>query len=171
MKGWIPVEIPTKKYIKAYIIGQLGENPKMDRRHAIGKKLEDVLQHKKNERKGEFASQRYNAKIKIYIPLGIFRQRGAHLNETNIKNFNLFVECKIKHRLYELMDDFIEVLPSFEANLDEVRRRLCISIEDWSDDSMKKDYYRYRKENNKPLLYNKIITRTVPSANISNAAF
>lgn len=169
-KGWIPVEIPTKKYIKAYIVSQLGEKPMMDRDHPIGKKLEDVLQHKTNERKVEF-SKRYNASIRIYIHRGLFRQRGANLNETNIKNFNLFVETMIKHRFYQLMDDFIEVLPSFEANLPEVRRRLSIDIEDWSDDSMKKDYYRYRLSKGKPLLYNKIITRSVPSEKLTDAAF
>jgi len=171
MKGCIPVEIPTKQYIKAYIIGQLGEKPKLERDHPIGKKLEDVLQHTLNERKKEFATQRYNAMLRIYIPRGLFRQRGANLNETNIKNFNLFVESYLKRRFFEMMDDFIEVLPSFEANLPEARRRLDISIEDWSDDSMKKNYYRYRKATGKPLLYNKIVTRTVPSVHICDFAF
>ena len=162
MKGWIPVELPTKKYIKAYIISQIGEKPRMDTRHKIGSKLHDLLQHKTNERKTEF-SQRYNCTIRIYISLHIFKNRGAYLNETNIKNFNQFVENDLKDKFYFLMDLFIEMLPSFEANLPEVRKKLGIDIEAWSDDSMRKDYYRYRKAIGKPLLYNKNSTRTVPS--------
>lgn len=170
MKGFVPVEIPTKKYIKAYIVAQLGEKPVLDTRHPIGRKIEDVLQHNTNEYKKKF-STRYNCIIRIYMSRRMFTRRGAYLNETNIKNFNLFVEYYIKQRFYELMDDFIEVLPSFEANLDEIRRRLGITIEDWSDDSMKKDYYRYRKKKSKPLFYKKTFANSVPSEKISGVAF
>lgn len=170
MKGWVPVEIPTKKYIKAYIISQLGEKPMMNTSHPIGKKLEDVLQHKANEYKNRFSS-RYDCYVRIYISRRMFARRGAHLNETNIKNFNVFVELLIKHRFYQMMDDFNEVLSGFEVHLPEVRRRLCIDIESWSDDSMKKDYYRYRKSKGKPMLYRKIFAESVPSEKFVNAAF
>lgn len=156
MKGWVPVEIPTKKYIKAYIHSKLGEKPMMTTvGNTIGHKLYDLLQHSTNERASVFESKHYCEVIRIYIPVNTFRKRGAFLNETNIKNFNLFVENEIKHKFHFVMDILIEALPNFNANLPEVRRALGIDIESWSDESMCKDYYRYRKVSGRPLLYSK----------------
>lgn len=152
MKGFVPVEIPTKKYIKAYVHSSFGEYPVLDRYNIIGHKLYDILCHSTNERLDQFKSMYYTEKMRIYIPIRTFRKRGAFLNHTNIKNFNLFIEQFLKERFYHIMDDLIEALPSFEMNLPEARRRLGIDIDSWSDDSMKKDYYRYRIRNGKPLL-------------------
>ena len=171
MKGFISIDIPTKSYIKAYIISQLGEKPVMNTDHIFGNKLYDILEHSTNERKKEFSNERYNAVLRVFISRHTFYKRGCNLNETNIKNFNIFIEKKIKHRFSELMDDAIEILPVFEANLMEIRRKLGIDIEAWGDDSMKKDYYRYRKNKNLPLLYNKITARTVPSEHPSGLPF
>lgn len=163
MKGYIPVEIPTKRYIKAYLCSQLGNRPLMVTTHPIGSKLYDVLTHTTNERKKEYSNIRYNSTVRVFVSYHTFKQRGAYLNETNIKNWNLYVERELKSRFYFLMDFYISLLPNFEANLPEIRRRLGVDLEDWSDDSMRKDYYRYRLASGKPLLYTKNITRTVPS--------
>jgi hypothetical protein len=171
MKGYIPVDIPTKTYIKAYIIAQLGEKPIMNQQHWIGCKLYDLLQHKVNERKEEYTNTRYKCTLRIYINKHIFKQRGANLNETNLKNFNNHVEKKIKDRFYELMDDRIEILAAFTTNLVDVRRKLGIDIEAWDDDSMRKDYYRHRLEEKLPPLYKKNVTRIVPSSAYANLAF
>lgn len=60
----------------------------------------------------------------------------------------------MKQRFYELMDDRIEIFPNFLANLPDIRRKLGIDIDAWEDQSMQKDYYRYRKKTGKPALYN-----------------
>ena len=165
MKGYFSVDIPTKKYIRAYIIAQLGEKPVMDTSSNIGCKLYDLLQHKVNERKSETEKVKYNSTIRIYINERLFRKRGGVLNHTNMKNFNIFLEEEIKSRFYFLMDTYIEMYESFKANLPEVRRRLGISIFNWDDDSMQKDYYRYRKAKGKPLFYKKIFSRFVHDQN------
>lgn len=171
MKGYIPVEIPTKRYIKAYIHFKLGEKPFMNTECNIGSKLYDVLNHKTNEEKTRFSNVRYNSSLRLYVSYHTFRQRGAFLNETNIRNFNLYVEGLIKDRFRLYMDFYISILPSFEANLPEVRKNLGIDIEEWSDDSMRKDYYRYRLYTGKPLFYDKKNTATVPSAINLNFGF
>lgn len=154
MKKHIPIDIPTKSYIKAYIIHALGPEPVMSKKHWIGNKIFDILDHDTNERKTVYSSSRYNCKLRIYINLYTFRKRGANLNETNLMNFNLFMEKKVKQRFYEMMDDRIEILPNFLANLPDIRRKLGIDIDAWEDQSMQKDYYRYRKKTGKPALYN-----------------
>lgn len=154
-KGYVPIDIPTKKYIKAYVIGRLGEQPVMDPRHHIGNKLFSLLRSKKNERKTEFANERYNAKLRIYISRHVLKNQGCNLNESNIKLFNSYLEAYIKGQLYFMLDFYTEILPSFEANLPLVRKHLRIDLEHWEDESIKKDYYRYRKSNGLPLMYNK----------------
>jgi hypothetical protein len=147
LKGYIPIEIPTKKYIKAYVKAQLGEHPMMSTTDNIGSKFYDLLEHETNERRTEFAYARYNAKMKLYVSYHTFYVRGAFLNETNIKSFNIYIEREIKKRFRHYIH------PNFSSNLPAVRRHLGIDIEAWDDDSMKKDYYRYRKKNNRPMLY------------------
>ncbi len=157
MKGFVPVDIPTKKYIKAYIIAKLGAKPLMVREgNTIGHKIYDLLEHSYRDQDCQFKSKHYTEVIRVYIPIRLYKNRGQYLNKTNIKNFNLFVEDELKDRFHYMMDDLIDILPNFLSNLPEVRRRLGIDIEDWSDDSMTKDYYRYRRYTNKRLLYSKI---------------
>lgn len=153
MKGYIPIEIPTKKYIKAYLQSQFGEKPLMNTESHIGSKFYDLLVHKTNEDKNRFSNVRYNARVRLYVSYHTFYQRGAHLNETNIKNFNLFVEEEIKDRYRMYMDFFISMFPSFEANLPAVRKHIGIDLDAWDSDSIKKDYYRYRQRTGKELFY------------------
>lgn len=155
MKGYIPIEIPTKKYIKAYILHELGPKPLMGQDHFIGNKLFDLLQHQVNQDKRKF-SIHYNTHVRIYISMFAFRQRGCNLNHTNIKNFNGFIESLIKDKFYFIMDFYLEVFPNISSNMQTVRKKLGISEEDWDDDSMRKDYLRYRKKIGKPLLYRKV---------------
>ncbi len=146
MKGFIPVDILTKKYIKAYLVYRLGEKPILSSDNLFGNKLYDLLLHQTNPHADRFANKRYDDILRVYIPMHVFRTRGGNLNEENTKNFNRFAEQLLKQRYYEVMDDCMELLPVFVANLPQARRKLGIDIEAWSDDSMKKDYYRYRKQ-------------------------
>jgi hypothetical protein len=171
MKGHISVEIPVKSYIKAYIVSQLGEVVKLEiGKHVISNKLFDLLEHKQNHQRTS-SLYKYEAKIKIYITFETYRRRGCNLNHTNIRSFNRFVEKLIKLQMYTIMDSLIAILPSFEANLPEVRRQLGIDLEAWSDDSIKKDYYRYRLKKNKSTLYDKSFGKTVPSEQSSGLPF
>ncbi len=162
MKGYIPIEIPTKKYIRAFILAQLGEKPYMSTDHVIGCKFFDVLQRSTNERKLQFASKHYNAKIRVYITLHTFRQQGANLNETNVKSFNRFVQGLIKDRVRFLLDVYVPDSKSFERALVRVREVMKIDDEDWDSESIKKDYYRYRLKNDLPLLYQKKTDKVLP---------
>lgn len=154
MTGHISIEIPTKRYIKAYIKSKFGDKPVMNRHTTIGSKLCDLLFQKNNTHAGRI-SKKLTDSVKIYISMRMFKERGCNLNETNLAYFNTFVEDEIKDRFHFLMDFYIQLLPSFKENLVAVRRELGIDEDHWDDDSMRKDYYRYRLEIGKPLLYNK----------------
>jgi hypothetical protein len=145
MKGFVSIDIPTKPYIKAYVIHKLG--PQLVIRNnadTISSKLYDLLQHGTDEFASRPTSKMYTSKLRLFIPVQTFRKRGANINVTNLKNFNLFIEAEIKHWFYFIMDEYMSIHPNFMQNLPDVRRKLGIDLEAWSDDSMKKDYYRYR---------------------------
>lgn len=153
MRGYICIEIPVKPYIKAYITKELGDIVKLQRDNSfICDKLYDLLEHTVNHQR-TIARCEYKEKVKVFVPLETFKRRGQHLNNCNVRSFNRFLEKLIKKRFYEIMDDLVDILPSFQNNLPEARRRLGIDLEAWSDDSMQKDYYRYRKEAGKQMLY------------------
>ncbi|HVZ97979.1 MAG TPA: hypothetical protein VG847_13950 [Chitinophagaceae bacterium] len=165
MKGYFSIQIPTKSYIKAYIIAELGDNPVMRTDHRIGSRLYDLVSHT-NERRTEFSNVRYNTLLKLYVSFHTFRQRGIILNETNIKNLNLFIEDEIKSRYRYMMDFYMKIFPNFKANDEFVRKQLGIDYDSWDYDSLKKDYYRYRKKNGGVLLHKRIL---VPSQHIDPA--
>lgn len=125
----------------------------------------DFLDHKTDESCTNYSNLRYNATLKLYVSHYTFRQRGAFINYTNVKTFNLFVERIIKKRFRFYMDYYISIKSSFEAHLPEVRKRLGIDLEAWNDDSMKKDYYRYRQYTGKALLYNKSLNKLSQKTN------
>lgn len=156
MKRYIPIEIPTKKYIKAYLINEFGERPVMNSNTPIGSKLIDLLQHQFTSECEEIDNIRYDARVKLFISKHTFLHRGAFITKNNLKVFNIFCTRQIKERFRFAMDFYFEVDPSFTTNLPYVRKQLGIEIESWDDDSMKKDYYRYRKATGKPLLYKRL---------------
>lgn len=146
MKGYLPVVIPVKQYSKAYIENKIGTPIILDRRrkHSIIEKLVDYLEKDASPVSDKIRKQ-YNAEIKLWLTYKQFRKLGETLRGQNLLNFNNFVESRIKEEMRFLFDEAWKILPSFECHLPEVRESLGISIEDWPDDSIKKDYYRYRK--------------------------
>lgn len=151
----IPLELPTKKYIKAYLISQFGEKPLLNTRTSFGSLLYDLLSHKPEESFREPKNYGFDTMMKIYINSNVYYHRGAFISLESIKKINEFIQADIKNRFHFYMDFYIETLPSFEANLPSVRERIGIGIDAWDSDSMKKDYYRYRMRTGRPLLYKK----------------
>lgn len=171
MKRHVPIDIPVKPYIKAFMRKELGEVITLSPgQHVITNKIYDILEHHQNKSKHE-APCNYGDHIRIYLTYETFRRRGFNLNNSNIKSFNRFVEKLVKFKFYTIMDSLIDILPSFEANISEARNRIGIDIDFWSDESMRKDYYRYRLKAGKPLLYDKTFGRIVPSEKSDDAAF
>lgn len=156
MKGHYSILIPTKRYIRAYLISRFGQVPVIERGNNIGNKFYDLLEHRTNESRTDYSNDAFNVNIKIFVSNRVFKNRGCNLNESNLIAFNKYMELEIKERFYFMMDVYVGILPSFEANLPTVRKKLGISEDEWETDSMKKAYYRYRKESGKPTLYRKL---------------
>lgn len=156
MKGYISITIPTKVYTKAYLHTVFGKDIVMDYgTNNIANKLYDLLEHSTNERKSDYCESTYKESIKVFIPMRTFNKKGCNLNETNVRSFNKFVELEAKAAFYFMMDFYISILPSFEANIDIVRSKLGISEEDWSTETLVREYRRYRNRKGLPKLYKK----------------
>lgn len=147
MRGYSAIAIPTKPYIKAYILFMLGEKPVVHPKcFVLGSKVYEVLRHSTNPIGTRKLSKHFCVTFNLYIPFALMRAKGKNLNLTNLVNLNRFLEKVIKDRFYELMDEAMEIVPNFRSNLPEVRRKIGISETIWSTDTMRKDYYRYRKK-------------------------
>jgi hypothetical protein len=144
MKGYFPVDIPTKKYIRAYIYKELTKKPLLNNESLIGNKLFDLLQHHTNEQGSRITSKHYDCTIRVYVSKYVFDRRGANLNATNVKNFNLFLQHLVKLQVRFMLDLFMKQTNSITQSLAKVREEMQIDIEDWDCDSIKKDYYRWR---------------------------
>ena len=164
----IPVVIPTKKYIRAYVISKFGDKPLMNTTHLFGSKFYDLLSHKVEDKDYLIRNRPvFNSEMKLYIPYCTFASRGGFISNQNMKIFNAFMEGNIKEHYRFCMDTLIEINPFFEENLKKVREIIGIDVEHWDSDSIKKDYYRYRKTNNLPLLYKSKYTGTRSEQNFN----
>lgn len=152
MKRHFSLEIPTKKYLKAFIISQLGARPVITAEHVYGNVLFDLLQREPDE-KGQLINARYETCVTVFISHRIYYRRGVFLSHGNIKRLNNYIEEDLKTKFHFLMDFYNNNVQGFEMHLQKVRDRLGVDMEAWSDDSMKKEYYRYRKSEGKPLFY------------------
>lgn len=152
----ISLELRTKPYVHAYLISQMGAKPVMNGKTNIGAMLLTLLQRApgKNDLK-MLSRERYSATTKVYISKHTYGHSGCHITDINLRAFNLYVEQELKKTFRTYMDMFILINPSFHDNLPGARKHIGVDFEDWNDDSIRKDYYRYRKAAGLPGLYKK----------------
>ena len=116
-KGYTIIKIPTKPHIKAYIETQFGNNPvPLSYDNIIGSKLFDLLQHDTNERLSEYSERSYTTSFNLLLTRHLLCHRGNSFNETNIKNFNLFMDEYIKDRYCFIMDMYMAMNGNFINN-------------------------------------------------------
>lgn len=151
----VSIELQTKSYIKAYLLAQLGQKPLMNTRTNIGCRFQSLLQRQGRQHQVFITAKNYNTTIKVFISKHVYHSRGCYLNEEDVRAFNAFVEQEVKNTFRVYMDLFVMIQPSFEKNLPKVRKLIGIDADQWADDSIRKDYYRYRLEAGLPLLYKK----------------
>lgn len=145
MKGYVPVDVPTKPYIKAWMHAELGEKPVMSQSHHIGSKFVDLLERKSNYQKTIYSADHYPATVRVYINKHCFNKKGCHIHETNILAFNNYMESYLKSQVRFMLDVYFEMTKSVEASIEIMRDRIGIPEEHFPYDTVKKDYYRYRK--------------------------
>jgi len=145
IKGYVPVDIPTKKYLKAYIQLTLGEKPVISQSSHIGSKLVDLMQSKRNHRMSRYQPQHYPETIRVYLNKYAFKNKGCNINHTNIIAWNCYLESYVKEHIRFLLDTYLELTMSLEASIEIMRDKTGLDENVLTYDQVKKDYYRYRK--------------------------
>ena len=159
----IGIEIPIKRYCKAYLLHHYGARPLMNTKTGVGNKFIDLLSHTAKTNDTPIIEKVYPESVKLYISYFTYRHRGGFIHNEQIQSFNFFLEETIKRTYRQAMDVYIEIIPSFESNLGKVREIIGISEDAWENESIKKDYYRYRKRTGLPLLYNTKNSPAIPN--------
>jgi hypothetical protein len=154
MQGYIGIDLPTKRYIAAYIKCCLGEQPVISKQHVIGKQLLTMLQRTQNTDKCKYTNKHYNTTLRIHLDIWSFRTYGHNLHETNVKNFNLFVEDLMKEKLYLLLTMYLKLGHKLGESVDLARQDMGLTMEDWPDDGVLRAYHRWRQRNNMMMLGN-----------------
>lgn len=144
--GLIPVDIPTKHYLKAYIQSKLGQKPVMTSTHHIGSKLIDLLNRHENYRRTRYVESAYPVKMRVYITRDAYKNKGGFLNETNIICFNNYIQSYFKEYMRDMLDIYLELTQSLEASIELMREMVGIEEDMFPYELVKKDYYRYRKK-------------------------
>lgn len=142
----IPVDLPTKPYLKAYIHKVMGDKPVMNAHHHIGSKLIDLLQRHENERRTRYSSTAYPCKIRVYLPLFVYSHRGGFINETNIIAWNSYLQSYFKDYMHQMLDVYLELTQSVDASIELMRSRVGLDEKIFPYDMIKKSYYRYRRD-------------------------
>lgn len=149
MEGF-PVVIPTKKYIRAYIEACYGERPSVDREDIVGSKILDLLA--KPSKYYDWECTDYETDIKIFLPIKAMREHGVGLTKTSTRYFNSFMTDVIKKELCTYLDIMTSQRVKLKHAIEEYQNHFSFTEDNFSSDTIKKIYDRYRKRNNLPYL-------------------
>lgn len=162
MNGFIPVEIPTKPYIRQHLINRMGTTLKVKSDSLIGHFLLHLMQRSVDDEATDFAAIGYTTTMKLYIPGSVFKNWGANLSKTNIKHFNLFVQNLVKEEMRFYLNFYIENNHGLDESIEMVQAKMELPDDVMSYDAIKKDFYRWRQRMGKPMLKGKNAVKKCP---------
>lgn len=151
----ISVKLLTKKHIKAYLINNFGEKPLIDCKHIFHNYLLLCYSHSLTYKMDDL--NRNSVEMNIYITPDDYNRYGCWLNARQMHFFNCHANDYLQALVCAMADTFLEVHPNpkLKDALEYALKYIKLSDEDWDMETVTKFYYRHRKYNNRPLLYNK----------------
>ena len=162
MKGYISVDVPTKRYIKAWLIKNFGDRPAMTSSNLVGSMLHAFLNRHQDQRATMFATSIYESSVKLLIPYHVFKNHGHNLNKTNITDFNNFLQHLIKSDMRFYLDFYVEHGYKLKDAIDMVQVKLGLGEDDLPAETIQKDYFRYRQKKNMSMLKGKKVSAKCP---------
>jgi hypothetical protein len=104
----------------------------------------------------------YDSRVKLMIPVRLFKRRGHNLNKTNIKDFNIFVQQLIKADMRFYLDFYTDNHYKLKDAIEMVQAKMGFTEDDMPVDTIQKDYFRYREKKNLPMLKGKKVCPKCP---------
>jgi hypothetical protein len=165
--GHFTIEVPCKRYVKAYIENNCGNPANLLLWPELLREFRRCLKNKPWRREGDKVAK-YTESVTVIILHDDFYRLGWEMNTENILNFNRFVEIRIKI----MMRQYVALNHALGIPMSE-----CIRIfQDefgfpehvWSFEAIKKDFTRNGKlVSFKPIKDLKIEIRKIFLANLS----
>lgn len=152
---FVKINIPTKRYLKAFLQNRFGEELLLSHHDPYGKCLYVLLSDNRKRKDMQPISGDYKEEMNVSLHRDAFRHYGFSISKTGVRAFNTFVEELFKEMVHSYIDGRLEVKPKLKDAIADMRIYFKIDDDDWDYESIKKDYYRYRKRNGKALLYEK----------------
>lgn len=150
----VPVQLYTKKHIKAYLLNNFGPKPCIDSTHIFHNYLLLCFSHTLQLNIEQFLKG-HTEEMAIYITRSDYKNYGSWLNARQMHFFNRHVDQYMKDILFAKIDTFLEMdkKPVLKEAIYYGINNLKVTDDDWEYETIVKSYYRYRTRNNLPLLY------------------
>lgn len=164
--GTVPVDLKTKKHVKAFLLNNFGEKPFIESTHIFHNFLLLCLSHSLTYRINEVPE--YPEEMKIYITKKDYELYGCWMNPRQMQLFNSHVDFYMKSVMTVFVDVYLEFYPHrvLKDGIYHALAKMKITEDDWEFDAVKKYYYRYRTRNGGKLLYNKT-SNSIPFLSLS----
>lgn len=144
----LTIQVPTKLYIARYLTVKYGSPAKLTRKELEGAYLYELIEDPRRERDSEAGTFRHT--IDVELPDRVLMRKGYYLTPTNVSNFNSWMERFIKIEMRNHIDVILSRNPETEIRdaIYDYQKKYQLHDDYFPFDSIKKDYYRYRKRTN-----------------------
>jgi hypothetical protein len=135
------IDVPCKKYVKAYLETQCGTPADLSKMPDLLMELRRCLKGKPGELSKKGIAN-YTESVKIIIPTRVFYRDGWELNSQNVLEFNRYAEERVKFFMRNFVALGVFMGMSQTESIREFQDRFGFDEQSWSFDSIKKDFYR-----------------------------
>ncbi len=144
----VEIEIPVKLYIKRYLNVKYGKPAQLTRKEMEGRFLYELIEDPRQDRDKEVGT--FNHTLTVLLPDRVLMKKGHYLTPTQISNFNSFMKLFIRNEMRSHIDLILRKQPQTEIKdaIYDYQQHYKLFDDFFPFDSIKKDYYRYRKSNN-----------------------
>lgn len=138
--------LPCKPYVKQHLINCFGSPAYLRGDSGIGKYFFQLVADP-TEHQDTKCTHEYQEQITIRITEDIFLRKGYVLSKTNVRSFNNFVEDLLKTQSRNIIDTILSVNDGMKITeaIDFVYEQFNMDETVWPLETIKKDYYRYKK--------------------------
>lgn len=155
------VSIPVEDRVYKFMVYRFGSNEiEVSKANSIlftAYMLLDTPDHYFN---GEIATITHKKSITLIAGQKYSKMCRFYTSDYSIRSFNTFIMGYLREAMYSYIDQMVAAEQEIKASLIKFRDRYDITEDEWSYDTMKKDYYRYRKEIEQNLSRNCPLTKT-----------
>lgn len=144
MNNHFSIEIPCKKYVKAYLEINCGTPVNLQHLPAVMEEFRRALCRKPEHRESAPVAE-YKDKVKVIVPSDMFYRYGWEMNRENELDFNRKVEQQAKYFMRQYVSVNSSIGVPVAICIREFQEKFGFHEPIWSYESIKKDFDRHGK--------------------------